>query len=89
MQRVDRVQIARRGAGGGQRRGDLPRDEAGLAHPGDDHPATAALEEVDRPREVLVEPVRRGTDAPCLEAKDPAAQLDQRGAITRHGEPAP
>ena len=73
---VHRVQEARRGAGRGQRRGDLAGDHARLADAGDDDPAPARSQELHRLGEAAVEPLARAAATACrLQPEHPAAAL--------------
>jgi hypothetical protein len=64
-----------------QRRGDLGPDEPRLAHAGDDDPALAAVQDLDRPVEPLAEPRHEVEDRPRLELEDLA------GDDVRHPRP--
>ena len=59
---LGRVQEERRRPGARERRGDLARDDAGLAHPGDDDAAAAVAQQVDGAGEPLVHAVDEGED---------------------------
>ncbi len=89
MQRVDRVQVGGDGAGGRERRRDLPRDQAGLADAGDDHPSGRIGQQAHRPGEPVVEALRGRRYRPALDLDDPAAEGDERRRIKRHGPRAP
>ena len=78
MQRVHRMEVGGRRAGGGERGRELPRDEPRLADARDDDPARRVGQEPHRPGEALVEPLRRPrASAAGLELQHPAAQRDQ------------
>ena len=65
-----------RGAGAGQRRGDLPRDDARLAHARDDDAATAIAEQLDGPDEPGVEAVDQREDGRGLGLQHLARQRE-------------
>ena len=67
--RLGRMDEERRRAGGGERRRDLARDVAALAHAGDDDPAAHLLEPIDGRHEDAVERPAEGVDCRRLEAQ--------------------
>ena len=71
----------RRGAGGGQRRGDLAADMAGLAHTRDDHPALALQAHGAGARETRVQLGHQGGDRPGFDLERPPAGRDQGRGI--------
>src|SRR5882724_7407615 len=72
-----------RGAGRGERGGDLLQDQAALAHAGADHPAGAALEEGHGAVESLVELGEQTADRRRLGLQDLGGDLTGRAAA-RH-----
>ena len=50
------------GAGAGQRRGNLPADDAGFAHAGNDHSSGARVEMLDSCDELTVNAFEQGLD---------------------------
>ena len=73
-----RMYVEGRGAGRGQRRRDLARDVAGLAHAAADHPARAGEHEPAGGDEVLVDARAQGLDGVALHVDDLTPAVDQR-----------
>src|SRR5262249_9047077 len=70
-----RMKKPRRGAGAGERGGDLPADQAGLTHARDDHAALALEEELDGLLEVAVDPVDETKDRCRFDAENLAGEF--------------
>jgi hypothetical protein len=64
----------------GQGRRDLAADVARLPHAGDDHPPRAAIEDVDRVLEALVDLRQQAQDRLGLDAQDALGQAAQVAA---------
>src|SRR5262249_13808949 len=67
--------------GAGEGRGDLSPDQAGLAHPGDDDAARAAVEQLDRPDEAVIEARAQLENAVGLEAQHAFGERQDPRAI--------
>jgi hypothetical protein len=70
-------------AGAGQRRGDLPRDDARLAHASDDHAASTVAQQFYRADETAVEAVNERENGRSLRLQDLARQGEIRQDGTR------
>ena len=75
------VQEPGRRAGARQRGGDLPADDAGLAHAGDDDAAAAVEEELDGALEVAVDAVDEAEDGGGLGAEHLAREIEPGGGV--------
>ena len=75
--RFRRVHEERGCAGAREGRGDLPGDVPGLAHPGDDHAATAIEADPARLRERGADPRQLGAQAVDFDRNRPSRGLDQ------------
>ncbi|MNT30475.1 hypothetical protein D3C72_1662710 [compost metagenome] len=86
MAGLARVDIEGRGAGGGQRGGDLARHMAGFAHPGGHYPALALQHQLAGLAEGIAQPVGHRGQGVGLDLEDAAAAGDQCRGVGRMGE---
>ena len=84
-----RMEEKRRRAGRGQRGGDLPPHETGLAHPGDDDATDARVECLHGPIEPLVELGDETEDRFRLDAQHALGKTAVIAAGSVHGSPSP
>ncbi len=81
---LGRVQEPGRRAGARQGGGDLPADDAGLAHAGHDDPAAALVEHLDGAFEMAVDALDEPQDGGGLDAKHLAREIESRGDVGGH-----
>src|SRR5262249_32633278 len=89
VDRFRRVEVERRGAGGGEGGRDLLADEPALAHARDDHAAAAGEEDVDRAVEGRVQARDEALDRLGLELQDLARGLAGHACILAGGRSRP
>jgi hypothetical protein len=78
VNRLRGMEEERRRAGARERRGNLPADDAGLAHPGHDHASPALEEDLERALEVVADPIDQTDDGGRLDLENLAREF-QRG----------
>ena len=83
VNRFGRVEEEGRRAGAGERGGDLPADDARLAHAGDDDAAAAVEQQPDGALEAVVEPIDEREDRGRLGLQDLARERDVRPRSAR------
>ncbi len=77
-----RVEEERRRAGGGEGGGDLLPDQAGLAHPGNDHTRGRGEDQLHRFLEALVQPLKQTFQRFQLGLQHPPRNLETHGGNT-------